>query len=182
MEKHERFGKKLGKAQEKFERKSSPSTFTFIFQKHQLFDRALICDGLVQFRKPNGKLVEILALLLSDCIVFLQENNQKFTFAHVDDKPPVIPLNRIIIRPKAERSGIPEKSLFLISSGVGARPEMCELICNTVKECEKWRTEIESACTALRQQEEARAAAAFSQELTTDDAQIQKLREVIGKF
>lgn len=116
-------------------------------------------------------------------MVFLQENNQKFSFAHVDDKPPVVPLNRVIIRPKAERSGIPEKSLFLISSGViNARAEMYELICNNVKECEKWRTEIQAACLTLRQQEEALAAAVFTQELNVDDEQVQKLRDVISKI
>ncbi|XP_055346747.1 A-kinase anchor protein 13-like isoform X2 [Paramacrobiotus metropolitanus] len=169
------------------------------WKKHQLFDRALIYDGPVQFRKNNGKLVDVQALLLSDCIVFLQENNQKFTFAHVDDKPAVVPLNRVIIRPKAERSGIPEKSLFLISSGIPLNPsgsfippppgphcraEMYELICSTVKECEKWRVEIAAACGALRHQEEASGQETgimtLDGNVIVDDAQIRRMREVIN--
>ncbi|TDH02260.1 hypothetical protein EPR50_G00171190 [Perca flavescens] len=77
-------------------------------------------QGLLLWKTATGRLKDVLALLLTDALIFLQEKDQKFTFATVDQKPPVIALQKLIVREVANE----ERGMFLISASA-AGPEIC---------------------------------------------------------
>ncbi|RVE67938.1 hypothetical protein OJAV_G00086780 [Oryzias javanicus] len=70
-----------------------------VFRKQDLHSkhRNLQHKGLVFWKTATGRLKDTLALLLTDVLVFLQEKDQRFIFASVDQKPPVIPLQKLIV-------------------------------------------------------------------------------------
>jgi A-kinase anchor protein 13 len=57
-----------------------------IFQKSDLLSRKLIHEGVISWKNARGKLTEAIAVVLSDLVFFLQENNQKYTFFAQDNK------------------------------------------------------------------------------------------------
>uniref|UniRef100_A0A8D0AJV2 Rho guanine nucleotide exchange factor 28 n=1 Tax=Sander lucioperca TaxID=283035 RepID=A0A8D0AJV2_SANLU len=71
-------------------------------------------QGLLLWKTATGRLKDVLALLLTDALIFLQEKDQKFTFATVDQKPPVIALQKLIVREVANE----ERGMFLIKVGL----------------------------------------------------------------
>ncbi|MBN3320922.1 ARG28 factor, partial [Atractosteus spatula] len=94
------------------------------FRKQDLMSqgRTLQHDGLVYWKTATGRLKDIMALLLTDVLIFLQEKDQKYIFATVDQKPPVISLQKLIVREVANE----ERGMFLISAS-SAGPEMYEI-------------------------------------------------------
>uniref|UniRef100_A0A8C2XCP0 Rho guanine nucleotide exchange factor (GEF) 28a n=1 Tax=Cyclopterus lumpus TaxID=8103 RepID=A0A8C2XCP0_CYCLU len=113
-----------------------------VFRKQDLHSkhRDLQYKGLVYWKTATGRLKDTLALLLTDVLVFLQEKDQRFVFAAVDQKPPVIPLQKLIVREVANE----ERGMFLISaSSVG--PEMYEVHATTRDERNAWMRHIRQA-------------------------------------
>uniref|UniRef100_A0A4W6BSH1 PH domain-containing protein n=1 Tax=Lates calcarifer TaxID=8187 RepID=A0A4W6BSH1_LATCA len=113
-----------------------------VFRKQDLHSkhRDLQHKGLVYWKTATGRLKDTLALLLTDVLVFLQEKDQRFIFAAVDQKPPVIPLQKLIVREVANE----ERGMFLISaSSVG--PEMYEVHTTTREERNAWMRHIRQA-------------------------------------
>uniref|UniRef100_A0A3Q3KLW1 PH domain-containing protein n=1 Tax=Monopterus albus TaxID=43700 RepID=A0A3Q3KLW1_MONAL len=110
-----------------------------VFRKQDLHSkhRDLQRKGLVYWKTATGRLK---VLLLTDVLVFLQERDQRFIFAAVDQKPPVIPLQKLIVREVANE----ERGMFLISaSSVG--PEMYEVHTTTREERNAWMRHIRQA-------------------------------------
>ncbi len=58
------------------------------FKKSDLLsnNRKLRHEGELLWKSARGRLTEIHVVLLTDVLIFLQENNQKFTFASQDNK------------------------------------------------------------------------------------------------
>uniref|UniRef100_A0A3Q3WWP3 PH domain-containing protein n=1 Tax=Mola mola TaxID=94237 RepID=A0A3Q3WWP3_MOLML len=115
-----------------------------VFRKQDLHSkhRDLQHKGLVYWKTATGRLkgVHTLALLLTDVLVFLQEKDQRFVFAAVDQKAPVIPLQKLIVREVANE----ERGMFLISaSSVG--PEMYEVHTTSRDERNAWMRHIRQA-------------------------------------
>ncbi|KAM8885904.1 rho guanine nucleotide exchange factor 28-like isoform 2-T2 [Spinachia spinachia] len=122
-----------------------------VFRKHDLHSqhRVLQYKGLVYWKTATGRLKDTLALLLTDVLVFLQEKDQRFVFAAVDQKPPVIPLQKLIVREVANE----ERGMFLISaSSLG--PEMYEVHTNTRDERNAWMRHIRRAVESCPEEEE----------------------------
>nr|XP_029495464.1 rho guanine nucleotide exchange factor 28-like [Oncorhynchus nerka] len=118
--------------------------------KHQ--QRELQHKGLVYWKTATGRLKDILALLLTDVLVFLQEKDQRLIFAAVDQKPPVIPLQKLIVREVANE----ERGMFLISaSSVG--PEMYEVHTFSKEERNAWMRHIRRAVESCPEEEEERS-------------------------
>ncbi|XP_041756451.1 rho guanine nucleotide exchange factor 28 isoform X1 [Coregonus clupeaformis] len=127
-----------------------------VFRKHDLLgqhqQRALQHKGLVYWKTATGRLKDTLALLLTDVLVFLQEKDQRFIFAAVDQKPPVIPLQKLIVREVANE----ERGMFLISaSSVG--PEMYEVHTSSKEERNAWMRHIRRAVESCPEEEEERS-------------------------
>ncbi|XP_059729673.1 rho guanine nucleotide exchange factor 28 isoform X9 [Haemorhous mexicanus] len=113
-----------------------------VFRKQDLMrkERILLHEGLVYWKTATGRFKDTLALLLTDVLLFLQEKDQKYIFAAVDQKPSVISLQKLIVREVANE----ERGMFLISaSSVG--PEMYEVHTSSKEERNNWMRHIQEA-------------------------------------
>uniref|UniRef100_A0A6Q2YBN8 DH domain-containing protein n=1 Tax=Esox lucius TaxID=8010 RepID=A0A6Q2YBN8_ESOLU len=93
--------------------------------------RRLLHDGPLQLKNSAGRLkgIHLSAMLLSDVFVFLQEKDQKYVFASLDQRSTVISLQKLIVREVANE----ERGLFLITAGI-EKPEMVEVLASTKEE------------------------------------------------
>ncbi|XP_070543265.1 rho guanine nucleotide exchange factor 28-like isoform X4 [Ptychodera flava] len=103
-------------------------------------NRKLQHEGEVQWRSARGKHTEVQAVLLTDVLTFLQDNNQKYAFLNLDQKVAVVPLQKLMVRNVATD----KQSIYLISPHK-AGPEMYEIMCNSTEERDLWRRHIEEA-------------------------------------
>uniref|UniRef100_UPI003AAAB36D rho guanine nucleotide exchange factor 28-like n=1 Tax=Centroberyx gerrardi TaxID=166262 RepID=UPI003AAAB36D len=146
-----------------------------VFRKQDLRSqhRNLQHKGLVYWKTATGRLKDTLALLLTDVLVFLQEKDQRFIFAAVDQKPPVIPLQKLIVREVANE----ERGMFLISaSSVG--PEMYEVHTATREERNAWMRHIRQAVESCPEEEEEEERSAESEEARrAAEARVQKIHK-----
>ncbi|XP_075208654.1 rho guanine nucleotide exchange factor 18 [Anomaloglossus baeobatrachus] len=110
------------------------------FRKHDMESRQLIHDGMLYWKTASGRLKDILAVLLTDVLLLLQEKDQKYIFSSVDAKPPVISLQKLIVREVANE----EKAMFLISASLNG-PEMYEIHTTSKEERNSWMTLIRGA-------------------------------------
>ncbi|XP_030367774.1 rho guanine nucleotide exchange factor 28 isoform X11 [Strigops habroptila] len=122
-----------------------------VFRKQDLMrkERILLHEGLVYWKTATGRFKDTLALLLTDVLLFLQEKDQKYIFAAVDQKPSVISLQRLIVREVANE----ERGMFLISAS-SAGPEMYEVHTNSKEERNNWMRCIQDAVESCPQEEE----------------------------
>lgn len=89
------------------------------FGREELLRRKLIHDGCLLWKTATGRFKDVLMLLMTDVLVFLQEKDQKYIFPALD-KPSVVSLQNLIVRDIANQA----KGMFLISA---APPEMYEV-------------------------------------------------------
>ncbi|NXB33627.1 ARG28 factor, partial [Eulacestoma nigropectus] len=122
-----------------------------VFRKQDLMrkERILLHEGLVYWKTATGRFKDTLALLLSDVLLFLQEKDQKYIFAAVDQKPSVISLQRLIVREVANE----ERGMFLISAS-SAGPEMYEVHTSSKEERNNWMRHIQEAVESCPEEEE----------------------------
>ncbi|XP_026111210.1 rho guanine nucleotide exchange factor 28-like [Carassius auratus] len=118
-----------------------------IFGKQDLqkTHRTLTHSSALTCRTTSGRLRDVLALLLTDVLTFLQEKEQKFVFAALEQKPSVLPLRRLIVREIANQ----ERGLFLISGDCSVGPEMYEIHTQTREERNTWMTLLRQAADSL---------------------------------
>uniref|UniRef100_A0A8B9EGZ8 Rho guanine nucleotide exchange factor 18 n=1 Tax=Anser cygnoides TaxID=8845 RepID=A0A8B9EGZ8_ANSCY len=183
-------GQRLKEIMHKMEQKSSGKCKNgLLFRKDDMGQRRLLLDGMLYWKAASGRLKDILAVLLNDVLLLLQEKDQKYTFASVDSKPPVISLQKLIVREVANE----EKAMFLISASLKG-PEMYEIHTSSKEERNSWMAHIRRAVESCPDEEggtfnepeserrvaEARAAKLrdFQERLSTkDDLIMQSLTE-----
>uniref|UniRef100_A0A8C5S1I8 Rho guanine nucleotide exchange factor 28 n=1 Tax=Laticauda laticaudata TaxID=8630 RepID=A0A8C5S1I8_LATLA len=121
-----------------------------IFRKQDLIkkQRTLLYEGLVYWKTATGRFKDILALLLNDVMLFLQEKDQKYIFAAVDQKPAVIALQKLIVREVANE----ERGMFLISAS-STGPEMYEIHTSSKEERSHWMRQIQEAVESCPEEE-----------------------------
>ncbi|XP_005091096.2 uncharacterized protein LOC101851784 [Aplysia californica] len=107
--------------------------------------RELLHAGKIGWKSARGRVYDVLAVVLTDLIVFLQKNEQKYTFLLQDNKSCVIPLYRLLVREK--RDARDSLGIYMISQN-RATPEMYELVCKTKGEREDWLRLLEEAIRA----------------------------------
>uniref|UniRef100_A0A8C9SUQ1 Rho/Rac guanine nucleotide exchange factor 18 n=1 Tax=Scleropages formosus TaxID=113540 RepID=A0A8C9SUQ1_SCLFO len=100
----------------------------------------LLYEGTVNWKAASGRLKDILAVLLTDVLLLLQEKDQKYTFSAVDSKPSVISLQKLIVREVAHE----EKAMFLICAS-SSKPEMYEIHTTSKEERNTWMAVIRQA-------------------------------------
>ncbi|XP_072456933.1 rho guanine nucleotide exchange factor 18 isoform X3 [Notamacropus eugenii] len=110
------------------------------FRKEDVLRRQLHLDGMLCWKTASGRLKDVLAVLLTDVLLLLQEKDQKYVFASVDSKPPIISLQKLIVREVANE----EKAMFLISASQMG-PEMYEIYTCSKEERNSWMTQIRRA-------------------------------------
>ncbi|XP_035760651.1 A-kinase anchor protein 13 [Neolamprologus brichardi] len=120
-----------------------------IFAREDLLRRRLIHDGALQLKNTQGRLKEVHALLLSDVFVFLQEKDQKYVFAMLDQRSTVISLQKLIVREVANE----ERGLFLITAGI-EKPEMMEVLASSKDERNTWMQLIQEAMQSMDKDED----------------------------
>ncbi|NXE97205.1 ARG28 factor, partial [Menura novaehollandiae] len=122
-----------------------------VFRKQDLMrkESILLHEGLVYWKTATGRFKDTLALLLTDVLLFLQEKDQKYIFAAVDQKPSVISLQRLIVREVANE----ERGMFLISAS-SSGPEMYEVHTNSKEERNNWMRHIQEAVESCPEEEE----------------------------
>ncbi|XP_039176660.1 rho guanine nucleotide exchange factor 28 isoform X5 [Crotalus tigris] len=121
-----------------------------VFRKQDLIkkQRTLLYEGLVYWKTATGRFKDILALLLNDVMLFLQEKDQKYIFASVDQKPAVIALQKLIVREVANE----ERGMFLISAS-STGPEMYEIHTSSKEERSHWMRQIQEAVESCPEEE-----------------------------
>lgn len=139
--------------------------------------RRLLHEGTANHKAASGRLKDVLAVLLSDVLLLLQEKDQRYVFSTVDNKPSVISLQKLIVREVAHE----EKAMFLICASSN-EPEMYEIHTASKEERNSWMTHIRQAVEScphteerlFSEQEEARAARfnEFQERLSQKDTQI----------
>ncbi|XP_035165912.1 rho guanine nucleotide exchange factor 28 isoform X1 [Oxyura jamaicensis] len=122
-----------------------------VFRKQDLLrkESILLHEGLVYWKTATGRFKDTLALLLTDVLLFLQEKDQKYIFAAVDQKPSVISLQKLIVREVANE----ERGMFLISAS-SAGPEMYEIHTNSKEERKSWMRHIQDAVESCPEEQE----------------------------
>uniref|UniRef100_A0A3B4ZL38 PH domain-containing protein n=1 Tax=Stegastes partitus TaxID=144197 RepID=A0A3B4ZL38_9TELE len=120
-----------------------------IFAREDLLRRRLIHDGALQLKNSQGRLKDVHALLLSDVFVFLQEKDQKYVFAMLDQRSTVISLQKLIVREVANE----ERGLFLITAGI-EKPEMMEVLASSRDERNTWMQLIQEAMQSMEKDED----------------------------
>ncbi|KAK7889500.1 hypothetical protein WMY93_025060 [Mugilogobius chulae] len=138
-----------------------------VFRREDLAQgrRRLLHEGTVNWKAASGRLKDILAVLLSDVLILIQEKDQRYVFAAVDNKPSVISLQKLIVREVAHE----EKAMFLICAS-SSEPEMYEIHTSSKEERNIWMTHIRQAVESCPQTEER----LFSEE---EEARASKLKE-----
>ncbi|XP_040000244.1 rho guanine nucleotide exchange factor 18a isoform X2 [Xiphias gladius] len=121
-----------------------------LFRREDLIqgNRTLLHEGTVTW-KSSGRQKEIHAVLLSDVLLLLQEKDQKFVFAAMDNKPPVISLQRVIVREVAHE----DKAMYLICACISSMPEMYEIHTGSREERITWTALIREAVEHYPQEE-----------------------------
>ncbi|XP_071655767.1 rho guanine nucleotide exchange factor 18 isoform X3 [Patagioenas fasciata] len=142
-------GQRLKEIMHKMELKSSGKCKNgLFFRKDDMGRRRLLLDGMLYWKAASGRLKDILAVLLTDVLLLLQEKDQKYTFASVDAKPPVISLQKLIVREVANE----EKAMFLISASLKG-PEMYEIHTSSKEERNSWMAHIRRAVESCPDEE-----------------------------
>ncbi|XP_068608751.1 rho guanine nucleotide exchange factor 28 [Brachionichthys hirsutus] len=129
-------------------------------------------QGLLLWKTATGRLKDVLALLLTDHLIFLQEKDQKYTFAAVDQKPPVIALQKLIVREVANE----ERGMFLISASA-AGPEMYEVHTSSKEERNAWMRLVRDAVESCPEEEEDDTSES-EEEKRAAEARIQKIQKL----
>ncbi|XP_046283074.1 rho guanine nucleotide exchange factor 28 isoform X1 [Marmota monax] len=150
-----------------------------VFRKQALMstERTLLYDGLVYWKTATGRFKDILALLLTDVLLFLQEKDQKYIFAAVDQKPSVISLQKLIAREVANE----ERGMFLISAS-SAGPEMYEIHTNSKEERNNWMRLIQQAVESCPEEEGGRTSESDEERRKAEArvARIQQCQEILS--
>uniref|UniRef100_A0A6Q2Y2V2 Rho/rac guanine nucleotide exchange factor (GEF) 18b n=1 Tax=Esox lucius TaxID=8010 RepID=A0A6Q2Y2V2_ESOLU len=113
-----------------------------VFSQRDLTEgrRKLLHEGTVNWKAASGRLKDILAVLLSDVLLLLQDKDQRYVFSAVDNKPSVISLQKLIVREVAHE----EKAMFLICASSN-EPEMYEIHTISKEDRNTWMTHIRQA-------------------------------------
>uniref|UniRef100_A0A1A8EZR2 Rho/rac guanine nucleotide exchange factor (GEF) 2 n=1 Tax=Nothobranchius korthausae TaxID=1143690 RepID=A0A1A8EZR2_9TELE len=135
-----------------------------VFRGGELLRRKLLHDGTILWKVQGSRMKDVQVLLMSDILVFLQEKDQKFTFASLD-KSPIVPLNNLIVREVANQ----ERGMYLISSD-SSPPEMYELYASSKDDRKTWMSRIQQAALSCPSRDE------FPLIETEDKALLRRLR------
>ncbi|XP_029469999.1 rho guanine nucleotide exchange factor 18 isoform X2 [Rhinatrema bivittatum] len=166
-------GQRLREIVNKMELKSSWKLKNGLaFRKENMVRRQLLHDGMLCWKAASGRLKDILAVLLTNVLLLLQEKDQKYTFASVDSKPPVIPLQKLIVREVANE----EKAMFLISASLKG-PEMYEIHTGSKEERNLWMGHIRDAVERCPDEEEGMLGEP-DEERRLADMRVAKLKEL----
>ncbi|XP_033941104.1 A-kinase anchor protein 13-like isoform X3 [Pseudochaenichthys georgianus] len=138
--------------------------------------RKLLHDGALQLKNTAGRLKDVQAMLLSDVLVFLQEKDQKYAFASLDQRSTVISLQSLIVREVANE----ERGLFLITAGI-ERPEMVEVLASSKDERNTWRAFIQDAMHCMEKDEDEGVPSETEEDRKQQESRAKEIRELLRR-
>ncbi|XP_040893517.1 A-kinase anchor protein 13 isoform X2 [Toxotes jaculatrix] len=148
-----------------------------MFAKQDLIrGRKLLHDGALQLKNSAGRLKDVHAMLLSDVLVFLQEKDQKYVFASLDQRSTVISLQNLIVREVANE----ERGLFLITAGP-ERPEMVEVLASSKEERNTWRAIIQDAMHCMEKDEDEGVPSETEEDRRQQENRAKEIRELLRR-
>ncbi|XP_053740847.1 A-kinase anchor protein 13 isoform X3 [Synchiropus splendidus] len=146
-----------------------------MFAKQDLIrGRKLLHDGALQLKNSAGRLKDVHAMLLSDVLVFLQEKDQKFVFAALDQRSTVISLQNLIVREVANE----ERGLFLITTAP-EKPEMVEVLASSKEERNTWRAIIQDAMHCMEKDEDEGVPSETEEDRRQQENRAKEIRELL---
>ncbi|KAL0968061.1 hypothetical protein UPYG_G00261800 [Umbra pygmaea] len=138
--------------------------------------RRLLHDGALQLKNSAGRLKDVQAMLMSDVFVFLQEKDQKYVFASLDQRSTVISLQKLIVREVANE----ERGLFLITAGI-EKPEMVEVLASTKEERNTWMQLIQDAMHSIEKDDDEGIPSETEEDKKLLESKARELRELLRK-
>ncbi|XP_031734591.1 A-kinase anchor protein 13-like isoform X5 [Anarrhichthys ocellatus] len=148
-----------------------------MFAKEDLIrGRRLLHDGALQLKNSAGRLKDVQAMLLSDVLIFLQEKDQKYVFASLDQRSTVISLQNLIVREVANE----ERGLFLITAGT-ERPEMVEVLASSKEERNTWRAIIQDAMHCMEKDEDEGVPSEMEEDRRQQENRAKEIRELLRR-
>ncbi|KAL2076380.1 hypothetical protein ACEWY4_028023 [Coilia grayii] len=138
--------------------------------------RRLIHDAPLQLKTSTGRLKDVQAVLLSDLLVFLQDKDQKYVFASLDQRSTVLSLQKLIAREVANE----ERALFLITAGT-ERPEMVEVHASTREERNAWMQLLQHAMQSIEKDEDEGIPSETEEDKRLMESKAKELRAVLQK-
>ncbi|KAF4085645.1 hypothetical protein AMELA_G00097470 [Ameiurus melas] len=138
--------------------------------------RKLLHDGPLQLKNVAGRLKDVQALLLSDVFVFLQEKDQKYVFASLDQRSTVISLQKLIVREVANE----ERGLFFITAGI-ERPEMVEVHASTKDERNTWMQLIQNATNSIEKDDDEGIPSENEEDRRLQESKVKEMRDHLQK-
>ncbi|XP_069018084.1 A-kinase anchor protein 13-like isoform X2 [Embiotoca jacksoni] len=148
-----------------------------MFAKEDLIrGRKLLHDGALQLKNSAGRLKDVHAMLLSDVLVFLQEKDQKYVFASLDQRSTVVSLHSLIVREVANE----ERGLFLITAGI-AKPEMVEVLASSKEERNTWRAIVLEAMHCIEKDEDEGVPSETEEDRRQQENRAKEIRELLRR-
>ncbi|KAL7885295.1 hypothetical protein AOLI_G00055900 [Acnodon oligacanthus] len=138
--------------------------------------RRLVHDGPLQLKNAAGRLKDVQALLLSDVFVFLQEKDQKYVFASLDQRSTVISLHKLIVREVANE----ERGLFLITVGMD-KPEMVEVYASSKVERNTWIQLIQDAMQSIEREDDEGIPSENEEDKRLQEIKAREMRDLLQK-
>ncbi|XP_028811943.1 A-kinase anchor protein 13 isoform X2 [Denticeps clupeoides] len=138
--------------------------------------RKLLRDGPLQLKNSAGRFKDVQALLLSDVLVFLQEKDQKYVFASLDQRATVISLQKLIVREVANE----EKALFLITAGTD-KPEMVEVHTASREERNAWMQLLQDAMQSIEKDEDEGIPSETEEDRRLMESKAKEIRDMLQK-
>lgn len=127
----------------------------------------------------RSKMQTVTVVVMSDCLFFLQENSQKYTFFTPENKAGVVSLQKLLIR---EKAGTESRGIYIISSNP-AYPEMYELKVQNPKDKNTWIQAIRKAVReAPTDETESEDYMTVEQKQKLIDARQANMREIICEY
>ncbi|XP_038563070.1 A-kinase anchor protein 13-like isoform X3 [Micropterus salmoides] len=148
-----------------------------MFAKEDLIrGRKLLHDGALQLKNSAGRLKDVHAMLLTDVLVFLQEKDQKYVFASLDQRSTVVSLQGLIVREVANE----ERGLFLITAGI-ERPEMVEVLASSKDERNTWMAIIQDAMHCMEKDVDEGVPSETEEDRRLQENRAKEIREILRR-
>ncbi|KAM9460618.1 A-kinase anchor protein 13 isoform 2-T3 [Clarias gariepinus] len=138
--------------------------------------RKLLHDGPLQLKALTGRLKDVQALLLSDVLIFLQEKDQKYVFASLDQRATVIPLQKLIVREVANE----DRGFFIIAAGI-ERPEMVEVHATSRDERNTWMQLIQNAMHSREKDEDEGIPSETEEDKKLLESKVKEMRAILQR-
>ncbi|CAL8357843.1 unnamed protein product [Lota lota] len=148
-----------------------------MFAKEDLIrGRRLLHDGALQLKNTAGRLKDVHAMLLSDVLVFMQEKDQKYVFASLDQRSTVISIQKLIVREVANE----ERGLFLITAGTD-KPEMVNVLASSKDERNTWMSIIQDAMHCIEKEEDEGVPSETEEDRRQQENRAKEIRELLRR-